>query len=53
MAYNVLKGSIEGSVDQHGDQEINGIKMLEKHTINFLRNNVKYFDVKNGCFGNK
>ena len=32
MAYNVLKGSIEGSVDQHGDQEINGIKIF-KNTI--------------------
>ena len=26
MAYNVLKGTVEGSVDQHGDQEIKGCK---------------------------
>mgnify|MGYP001436284888 CR=1 FL=1 len=26
MAYNVLKGAVEGSVDQYGDQEISGIK---------------------------
>tara|TARA_R110001583_G_scaffold41108_7_gene130882 strand:+ start:4874 stop:6028 length:1155 start_codon:yes stop_codon:yes gene_type:complete len=26
MAYNVLKGNVSGSVDQHGNQEINGIK---------------------------
>ena len=26
MAYNVLKGTVEGSVDQHGDQEIKGRK---------------------------
>ena len=32
MAYNVLKGSVEGSVDQHGDQEINGTKIF-KNTI--------------------
>ena len=32
MAYNILKGSVEGSVDQHGDQEINGIKIF-KNTI--------------------
>ncbi|HCX13913.1 MAG TPA: hypothetical protein DGZ24_01195, partial [Rhodospirillaceae bacterium] len=32
MAYNVLKGTIEGSVDQHGDQEIAGIKVF-KSTI--------------------
>ncbi len=32
MAYNVLKGTIEGSVDQHGDQEISGIKVF-KSTI--------------------
>ena len=29
MAYNILKGSVEGSVDQHGDQEINGIKIFK------------------------
>ena len=28
MAYNVLKGNVQGSVDQHGDQEIDG---LSKH----------------------
>jgi hypothetical protein len=32
MAYNVLKGAVEGSVDQHGDQEIGGIKVF-KNTI--------------------
>lgn len=32
MAYNVLKGAVEGSVDQHGDQEIGGIKVF-KSTI--------------------
>ena len=32
MAYNVLKGPVEGSVDQHADQEINGIKVF-KSTI--------------------
>tara|TARA_R100001591_G_C4338556_1_gene180048 strand:- start:242 stop:1369 length:1128 start_codon:yes stop_codon:yes gene_type:complete len=32
MAYNVLKGSVEGSVDQHGNQEIDGIKIF-KNTI--------------------
>ena len=32
MAYNILKGNIEGSVDQHADQEINGIKVF-KNTI--------------------
>jgi len=32
MAYNVLKGAVEGSVDQHADQEINGIKVF-KNTI--------------------
>ncbi len=32
MAYNVLKGAVEGSVDQHGDQEIDGIKIF-KSTI--------------------
>ena len=32
MAYNVLKGSVEGSVDQHGDQEIGGVKVF-KNTI--------------------
>ena len=26
MAYNVLKGNVSGSVDQHGNQEIDGIK---------------------------
>tara|TARA_R110002020_G_scaffold435702_5_gene645921 strand:+ start:3157 stop:4305 length:1149 start_codon:yes stop_codon:yes gene_type:complete len=29
MAYNVLKGAVEGSVDQHGDQEIDGIKVFK------------------------
>ena len=32
MAYNVLKGNVEGSVDQHADQEIDGIKVF-KNTI--------------------
>ena len=32
MAYNVLKGKVEGSVDQHGDQEIDGVKVF-KNTI--------------------
>jgi len=32
MAYNVVKGSVEGSVDQHADQEIDGIKIF-KNTI--------------------
>ena len=32
MAYNVLKGTVEGSVDQYGDQEIDGIKIF-KNTI--------------------
>ena len=32
MAYNVLKGIVEGSVDQYGDQEINGVKVF-KNTI--------------------
>jgi hypothetical protein len=32
MAYNVLKGAVEGSVDQYGDQEIEGIKVF-KSTI--------------------
>ena len=32
MAYNVLKGFVEGSVDQHADQEIDGIKVF-KNTI--------------------
>tara|TARA_Y100000593_G_scaffold42755_1_gene81817 strand:- start:799 stop:1926 length:1128 start_codon:yes stop_codon:yes gene_type:complete len=32
MAYNVLKGTVEGSVDQHGDQEISGVKVF-KSTI--------------------
>ncbi len=32
MAYNVLKGNVEGSVDQHADQEIGGIKVF-KNTI--------------------
>jgi hypothetical protein len=32
MAYNVLKGIVEGSVDQYGDQEIEGIKVF-KSTI--------------------
>ena len=32
MAYNVLKGAVEGSVDQHGDQEINGVKVF-KNTV--------------------
>jgi hypothetical protein len=32
MAYNVVKGIVEGSVDQHGDQEIGGVKVF-KNTI--------------------
>ena len=32
MAYNILKGIVEGSVDQHADQEIGGIKVF-KNTI--------------------
>jgi hypothetical protein len=32
MAYNVLKGSVEGSVDQHADQEIGGVKVF-KNTV--------------------
>ena len=32
MAYNVLKGNVEGSVDQHGDQEIDGVKVF-KNTV--------------------
>jgi len=32
MAYNVLKGLVEGSVDQHADQQIEGIKVF-KSTI--------------------
>ena len=32
MAYNVLKGNVSGSVDQHGNQEIDGIKIF-KNTI--------------------
>lgn len=32
MAYNVLKGAVEGSVDQYGDQEIQGVKVF-KNTI--------------------
>lgn len=32
MAYNILKGVVEGSVDQHADQEISGIKIF-KNTI--------------------
>lgn len=29
MAYNVLKGTVVGSVDQHADQEIEGIKVFK------------------------
>ena len=29
MAYNILKGVIEGSVDQHADQEIDGVIVSE------------------------
>ncbi len=29
MAYNVLKGMVEGSVDQHADQEIEGVKVFK------------------------
>lgn len=29
MAYNVLKGAVEGSVDQHADQEIEGVKVFK------------------------
>lgn len=32
MAYNVMKGVVEGSVDQYGDQEIEGVKVF-KNTI--------------------
>ena len=32
MAYNILKGNVEGSVDQHADQEIGGVKVF-KNTI--------------------
>ena len=32
MAYNVLKGKVVGSVDQHGDQEIDGVKIF-KNTV--------------------
>jgi hypothetical protein len=32
LAYNVLKGSVAGSVDQHADQEIDGVKVF-KSTI--------------------
>lgn len=32
MAYNILKGNVDGSVDQHADQEISGIKIF-KSTI--------------------
>lgn len=32
MAYNVLKGTVAGSVDQYGDQEIDGVKVF-KNTI--------------------
>ena len=31
MAYNVLKGAVEGSVDQHADQEIGGVKVFKKY----------------------
>ena len=32
MAYNVVKGSVEGTVNQHADQEISGKKVF-KSTI--------------------
>ena len=32
MAYNVLKGAVEGSVDQYADQQIEGTKIF-KNTI--------------------
>jgi len=32
MAYNVLKGKVAGSVDQHGDQLIDGVKVF-KNTV--------------------
>tara|TARA_R110002110_G_C13424212_1_gene714707 strand:+ start:51 stop:1178 length:1128 start_codon:yes stop_codon:yes gene_type:complete len=32
MAYNILKGVVEGSVDQYADQEIDGVKVF-KNTI--------------------
>lgn len=32
MAYNILKGTVEGSVDQHADQEIDGVKVF-RNTI--------------------
>ena len=36
MAYNVLKGVVEGSVDQHADQEIDGVKIF-KNTVSAAR----------------
>ena len=35
MAYNILKGTVDGSVDQHADQEIGGVKVF-KNTIKWL-----------------
>ena len=32
MAYNILKGTVDGSVDQHADQEIGGVKVF-KNTV--------------------
>ena len=32
MAYNVLKGKVDGSVDQYADQEIDGVKRF-KNTL--------------------
>jgi len=34
MAYNVLKGKVDGSVDQYADQEIDGVKRF-KNTLGF------------------
>jgi len=44
MAYNVLKGKVEGSVDQHGDQEIEGVKVFKS----VLSASV-FFDTDAGC----
>ena len=31
MAYNVIKGKMHGLVGQHGDQEIEGIKVFKMY----------------------
>ena len=36
MAYNILKGNVDGSVDQHADQEISGIKIYPNKTVNIF-----------------